>query len=113
MAAIWSWDERAQLRYLRQGDLVVVCVAHCPSPTRQDVETYDASLGNAVPIRVRTLQPLDAQTGKDGSDLHTSRCWSGERWPGAHRRVRPPKHRSSSRGRKDGGRTASTRLPKT
>lgn len=36
---IWTWDERELLlRYLRQGDVVVICAAHVLGPTRADVE---------------------------------------------------------------------------
>ena len=36
---IWSWDERKLLfRYLRQGDVVAVVVAHAMGPTRNDAE---------------------------------------------------------------------------
>ncbi len=64
---VWSWDERDfLLRYLRQGDLVVVCVAHCLGPTRRNVETMmTAILGKRCSIRVLDPEPLDAQDGKD------------------------------------------------
>ena len=36
---VWSWDERELLfRYLRQGDVVAVVVAHALGPTRHDAE---------------------------------------------------------------------------
>lgn len=36
---IWTWDDRdLLLRYLRQGDVVVICAAHVLGPTRADVE---------------------------------------------------------------------------
>lgn len=64
---VWSWDERdLLLRYLRQGDLVVVCEAHCLGPTRRDVEAMMTTiLGKRCSIRVLDPEPLDAQCGKD------------------------------------------------
>lgn len=36
---VWSWNERdLLLRYLRQGDVVAVVVAHALGPTRRDAE---------------------------------------------------------------------------
>ena len=64
---VWSWDERdLLLRYLRQGDLVVVCEAHCLGPTRRDVEAMmTAILAKRCSIRVLDPEPLDAQDGKE------------------------------------------------
>lgn len=64
---IWSWDERdLLLRYLRQGDMVVVCVAHCLGPTRRDVEAVmTAILAKRCSIRVLDPDPLDAETGTE------------------------------------------------
>lgn len=68
---VWSWDERdLLLRYLRQGDLVVVCVAHCLGPTRRDVETMmTAILAKRCSIRVMQPERLDAETGKEAVQI--------------------------------------------
>lgn len=68
---IWTWDERELLlRYLRQGDLVVVCVAHCLGPTRRDVETMmTAILEKRCSIRVLEPIPIDAQSGKEAVQI--------------------------------------------
>lgn len=68
---IWSWDEREYLlRYLRQGDLVVVCVAHCLGPTRRDIETMmTAILAKRCSIRVMQPERLDAETGKEAVQI--------------------------------------------
>lgn len=68
---VWSWDERELLlRYLRQGDLVVTCVAHCLGPTRRDVEAMmTAILGKRCSIRVLEPEPIDAHDGKDAARI--------------------------------------------
>lgn len=61
---IWSWDERDLLiRYLRQGDVVVICAAHVLGPTRADVE----ALLMAIFAKRAAVYDLDSGLRADGS----------------------------------------------
>ncbi len=61
---IWTWDERELLaRYLRPGDVVVVCAAHVLGPTRADVE----ALLVAIFAKRATVYDLDSGLRADGS----------------------------------------------
>ena len=111
---IWSWDERdLLLRYLRQGDLVVVCVAHFLGPTRRDVETMMiAILGKRCSIRVLDPEPLDAQDGKDAVRISMQAVAGLAGDSRAHTADEAAKHGKLAWSKKTEGRTTFARAKK-
>lgn len=105
---IWAWDERdLLLRYLRQGDVVVVCVAHCLGPTRLDVETMmTAVLAKRCSIRVLEPVPIDAETGKEAVQIAMQAVAGLSGDSRAHTADEAAKHGKKAWSKKTGSRTS-------
>lgn len=108
---IWSWDERdLLLKYLRQGDLVVACVAHCLGPTRRDVETMmTAILDKRCSIRVLDPEPLGAETGKEAVQIAMRAVAGLSGDSRAHTADEATKHGKLAWSKKTSGRTSFSR----